>query len=244
MNLFEEIESRGLRLPEGLPERYDADLLAAYLEFLIAHQERFFSKGDQARILERHLFESLVLTDRLALRLGVSRETNLADAGSGPGLPGYLLAFRREAPNLTLIDSSSRSLGLLEEFHARLPEVTRPRVDFRYARLEEMRGNFSGIIARALFPFPGVIELICHLQKPGDWFALAAANLSTSSPRVIQYLDTLGYVSRETIPLPELAFLGERRVYVFGKEKQTKNGFPRKWKRIKEAQQQWEEQSQ
>lgn len=248
--MLEQFAAHELTLPEGIADRFDLEAVARFHEFLIEGRHRFFSRADQERILSRHLVESLIIVDYVASHLNVSRETSVADAGSGPGLPGYLFACLRTAPRLTLIDSSARSLGLLEKFHRNRIERDDPagadadRVRFRYERLEEIEATFDLITCRALFPFPGVVELICSLQKPGGHFAIAGADLPTDDPRVINRLDTLGYVSRETITPVELKFLGQRNVFLFRKVKQTKKGYPRQWKRIKEAQQEWERQSQ
>lgn len=241
--ILDELKTNELSIPPGIESRFRMDQIESYYGFLKTNRKRFFSRTDQERILVRHLYESLIIADYVASAVNVSRETTVADAGSGPGLPGYLFACRQDQPELNLIDSSARNLGMLEVFHSKLSGQT-GKVRFHYARLEELRGAFELIVCRALFPFPFVVELICQLQSPGDVFAISAANLATDNPRVIDYLDTLGYVSRETITPPELQFLGSRNVYLFRKEKQTKKGYPRIWKRIKEAQQQWEKQSQ
>ena len=229
--LIDQLKAAGMTLPEGIETRFDFERMQDYLDFLYKNQERFFSKADQERILERHLFECLIFVDYVASALNVSRETRVADAGTGPGLPGFLFGCLKDAPGLTLIDSSARSLGLLEE-HIKGRQLP---VRFRFERLEEMRGQFHLITTRALFGYPSVIELICHLQEVGDHFTLSGADLSIDNPRIKNYLSTLGYVSRETIEPDELKFLGSRKIYVFRKEKQTKKGYPRKWKVIKNS---------
>ena len=53
------------------------------------------------------------------------------------------------------------------------------------------------------------------------------------------YLDALGYVSRETLPVPELAFLGHRSIIVLKKQRASRKGYPRKWKEIKDSISEW-----
>lgn len=222
-----------LELPQHIAEAFDEDKVGIYCDFLVDNNERysFFSRNDGERILERHLYECLIGVFYVSSALKVSRETRLADVGTGAGLPGFLFACLREPPELYLIDSSKRKLGILEEFCK--PMTCFEDVHFVYGRAEEIEANFDLVVMRALIPFPYVVELLCRLQDPGGSLAL----FSTLSGDIIQqeqsYLDPLGYVSRETLQPTELEFLGRRSINLLQKTSATKNGYPRDWKFIK-----------
>lgn len=225
--ILELIGRRGLALPERLLERFDWEAVGGFYDFLTGSNERggFFSKGDSEKILERHLYECLIFVDYVASTVPVSRETHVCDAGTGPGLPGYLFACMKVAPRLTLVDSSRRRLSLLQDYHG-------PRnrdVQFRFERLEELAAVFDVIVLRALVPFPYSLELVTGLQKIGGHVFL-----SLGQPPAPTDLSHLGYVSRETYSPPELAFLGARTFLHVSKTKKQDSVYPRPWKTIQE----------
>lgn len=223
------LRKRGLSVSEDMESRFDWEAVAAFSAFLEEFNERggFFSKGDAERILERHLYECLVFVDYVARRAPVSRETEVCDAGSGPGLPGYLFSCLHNAPRLTLTDSSRRRLGLVEVFHGK--RAGAPRIEFAYERLEESRKQFDVITLRALIPFPFSVEIITRLQKIGG-----QAFLSLGQPPEPGDLTYLGYVSRETYIPAELAALGARSFLHLVKTRKQDSLYPRPWKIIQE----------
>lgn len=238
-SFLKDLQDRGIEPAGSLLEKFDTDRVDKYYRFLNEFNERggFFSRGDRDRIAERHLYESMVLAARIQEILAVSRETEMADAGSGPGLPGFLFGCLRESPGITFIDSSRRRLGLLEDFcNAEGME----RLRFEYRRLEESQGKYDLIVLRALIPYPFCLELICNLQRDGGMAAIAMGDPPSEDKRSVEYLEHLGYVSRETVELEELAFLGRRTIKLLLKSGSVGSGYPRNWKRIKEQMKRWE----
>ncbi len=221
------IRGRGLDLSDRLIGRFDWDAVGGFYEFLRDENERggFFSKGDSAKIVERHVYECLIFVDYVASVAPVSRETTVCDAGTGPGLPGYLFACMNERPRLTLVDSSRRRLGLLEVYH----KSRRHPIEFRYERLEELKALFDVITLRALIPFPQALEVVTALQRVGGQVFLS---LGREPPPTS--LAHLGYVSRETFLPPELAFLGARTFMHVAKTKKQDSLYPRPWKTIQQ----------
>lgn len=221
------IRSRGLELSERMEGRFDWNAVGEFYSFLQDQNERggFFSRGDADKILERHVYECLIFVDYVASASPVSRETTLCDAGTGPGLPGYLFACLHESPRLTLVDSSRRRLGLLEQYHA---QTGRPSIDFGYVRLEELRATFDVITLRALIPFPQSLELVTSLQRVGGRVFLSLGRSPGPVPQ------ELGYVSRETYTPPELSFLGARTFLHVEKIKKQNSLYPRPWKTIQQ----------
>ena len=222
-------------LPPGAA--FDWDRLAWYYSFLCKNAD-FFSAADRERILERHLFESMWMA-AAAVRHGlVSRETSVLDAGTGPGLPGFVFCCLAPRPSVTLVDSSRRRLGRLEEA---LPGNDGPR--FSYARLEEIKkGTFDLVTIRALIPFPFCIEAVAGAVREGGTVMYASAS-PTILARDETFLAELGFVSRETLAAPELAFLGARHFYLLLKTGPTRHPYPRPWKNILKALETWEKSS-
>lgn len=216
-------------------ELFDGQAIESFYSFLREKNEigGFFSKGDIERIADRHLYESLAYVARIMSLKGVSRETKILDAGSGPGLPGYLFACLDEPPYVTLLDSSRRRLALLEEFHRSLPrerlERLKGRVRFQYARAEESKGEYGIITARALIPFPFNAILLRHLLE--GRMALATGT-SPVTPESEKLLERFGLMVEESCPLAELDFLGERHMLLIRKKNPLSKLQPVPWKTI------------
>jgi len=216
-------------------EEYDPDALFLYYSFLKNTNERggFFSRGDTERIFTRHFYESLIFTKYVSDHLQVSRETKLADAGTGPGLPGYLFFCRKEKPKLHLIDSSRRRLSLLENFHKEtFPKDT--HIHYLYSRLEELKNSYDAVVFRALIPFPFVLDLICHIIKMNGYAVYFSAATAEQNEDISERIEKLGFVSRETLVPGEVNIDTTRSIKILQKIKAPERGYPRPWKFLKE----------
>lgn len=216
-------------------ELFDAQAIESFYSFLREKNDigGFFSKGDFERIADRHLYESLAYVARIMSLKGVSRETKILDAGSGPGLPGYLFTCLKEPPYVTLLDSSRRRLALLEEFHRSLPperlQRLKGRVRFQYARAEESKGDYDIVTARALIPFPFNAILLRHLLKGQMALATGPSPVTPESEKLLQQF---GLMVEESCPLAELDFIGERHLLLLRKKNRTSTLQPVPWKTI------------
>lgn len=138
-SVWQQLSDRGVAVPPQLTACFDEHILDVFLAFLHERNQEggFFSAADGERILERHLFESLVMVEHLTRLLPITATSSVADVGSGPGLPGFLFCALKESPHVTLIDSSRRRLGLVEKH---LAGVVEPPPTFLYRRAEEVGG--------------------------------------------------------------------------------------------------------
>ncbi len=239
-----EIQDRNLIWGNELDQYFDAKEVQLYYDFLLEHPY-FFSKKDQKRILERHLYECLIFSIGISeyfekkYNQPISHETNVLDVGSGPGLPGFLFYCLRHAPSIFLLDSSRRKLGKLADWFYLQQEIVKKTenqsskcIHFIYERLEEHKACYDCIVCRAFVPFPIVVEICSPLQKIGGILALALGHADLSE-KVQQYCRQLGYVSRETIIKTELKFLGLRQILILEKVSKVPLGYSRSWKQTK-----------
>ena len=217
----EQLAEQGIVDGLGLEKYFHVERVQAYYDFLGKHHY-FFSKADQTRILERHLYESLIfcfyVADYLKKRHEASsfEQLKLLDAGSGPGLPGFCFTFLRQKLQIFLLDSSRRRLGKLEKWAENTLHLEKTQAHFIYERLEEHKANYDCITARALAPLPLMLRLCSPLQKKGSVLALAVSRIHIST-KIANFLEQTGYVSRETIFPKELQFLGLRQILVLEK---------------------------
>jgi len=207
---------------ENFSSLFDLDLVRTCYRFLEENGTFFFSRQDQSRIFERHVLESLEFIQALWTR-GVVGKTVL-DAGSGPGLPGMFFATLRRPPHTILLDSSQRKLGHL----ARALEsgsIALPNVQIRFARIDEQKPCADLITARALLPYPFVLELLLPALKEQGWIALPIGSF--------QRLHTshLGLTQEELVP--EAWRAGERKIVLCQKIERARKGYPRGWKELK-----------
>lgn len=211
------------------------DILEKYFQFLQRENERggFFSKNDSERILDRHILDSLIFCWKLMKTGFVSRETVVADIGTGPGLPGFLFMVLKNAPFLYLIDSQKRKLALLETEvrHGKLSEASE-RVEFVYARAEEFQAEFDLICTRAMVPYPYVAEVATLLVKQNGYLCPFLAQEYPDKAMEREVLLNNGFTLKKEIPIPELDFVGKRHIKILQKTSKPRQGFPREWKEI------------
>ena len=122
--------------------------LAAFAE-LIRHWNRFanlVSRQDESRIEERHVRDSLSLVPVLEAPEG--RLVNqVADVGSGAGLPGVPLAIALPGVQMTLIERSAKKSRFLRQV---VMELGLPNVDVVCDDVVNVTEEFDAIVSRAV----------------------------------------------------------------------------------------------
>ncbi len=115
------------------------------------------SKNDAGSIMERHIFESLLLSKTCCL----SEDIRLLDMGAGAGLPGIPLKIWNDKIELTLIESN-RKKALFLEYAA--DTLGLGSVKIFSDRIEDLGGDqkmidkFDVVTARALAPLVQLLE--------------------------------------------------------------------------------------
>ena len=149
-----------LELPAGAQEK-----LLAYLD-LLAKWNRTYNLTavrDPEEMVSRHLLDSLAT-------LPFVQGKNLADLGSGAGLPGIPLAIARPGLAVTLVESNGKKARFLREAVRSLPLSN---VTVAQTRVQDMAGAFDTITARAFASLPDMLAWGGHLLAPnGCWLAL------------------------------------------------------------------------
>ncbi|MDF3820926.1 class I SAM-dependent methyltransferase [Leptospira sp. 96542] len=235
MNVKEQIQSLLPSLFSEMESQIEWDLIEKYLEFLKRENERggFFSKNDTVKIVERHLVDCLVYVWKLKTEGYVSRETYVADVGTGPGLPGFFFLVLKDRPHLYLIDSQKRKLALLEEEVRKgsLQSVSK-YVEFLYERVEEIEGEFDLVTSRAMVPYPFIAEVCTNIIKQKAVLCpfMAQSYLDIEKEKLV--LSNNGMHLKKEIQIPELDFVGKRHIKILQKNSLPKRGFPREWKEI------------
>ena len=137
---------------------------AAYLEYidLLAKWNRAYNLTgvrEKKRMIHTHVLDSLAV-------LPYIRGNRCLDAGTGAGLPGFILALTRPEQEWTLLDSNGKKIRFL---HQLLFELKTENVEIVHSRAEKFLSSvaYSSIISRAfgtLDVFYGAVE---HLLHPG-----------------------------------------------------------------------------
>lgn len=113
---------------------------------------------DPQRMLRAHVLDSLAALPHI-------KGDNCLDAGSGAGLPGFILALAQPARRWTLLDSNTRKVRFLRHL---VYEIKPENVRVAHARVEEFLSSepYSSIIARAFAPLDKFYRAVEHLIAP------------------------------------------------------------------------------
>lgn len=150
----------------GLAPGADAcERLLDYLELLARWNAAYnlTAVREPGEMVTRHLLDSLAVA-RLV------HGDSLADLGTGAGLPGIPLAILAPGRQHALIDSNGKKARFLREA-VRTLALTNVRVE--QSRVEDARGRFDCVTARAFATLADMLRMGGHLLGPnGIWIAL------------------------------------------------------------------------
>jgi len=141
-------------------------LLQRYVDLLKAanRTQNLIAASTLDRIWERHILDSVQLV-RFEPRAGAS----WVDIGPGAGLPGIVIAALTEGP-VTLVEPRRLRAAFLQETVAALGLAR--RITVQPAKIENIRGQFDVITARAVAPLGRLLGLAHHLAHSGTVWAL------------------------------------------------------------------------
>ncbi|OZB60013.1 MAG: 16S rRNA (guanine(527)-N(7))-methyltransferase RsmG [Lysobacterales bacterium 14-68-21] len=154
------IAALGLRLPDNAEGR-----LLDYLDLLVRWNATYnlTAVRDPAEMVTRHLLDSLAI-------LPFVSGATLADLGTGPGLPGIVLAIAAPGRAITLVDSNGKKVRFLREA---IRSLKLEGVQAVQSRVEDVQGQFDCITARAFATLADMLGWGGHLLAPdGRWLAM------------------------------------------------------------------------
>jgi 16S rRNA (guanine527-N7)-methyltransferase len=146
----------------------EARRLAAFLALLLRWNRvhNLTAIEEPSELIERHLAESLALEPYL-------QGPDVADIGSGGGLPGIPLAIRLPAMRFTLIESRRKRVSFLRHVAATLDLAN---VSVAHGRAEALElPRFASVLARAVAPPAELLAIATPLVKPGGRLLLVTS---------------------------------------------------------------------
>lgn len=163
MNLAEGVEALGLRLPSGAPQQ-----LAAYVA-LLAKWNRIYNLTavrDPDAMVTHHLLDSLAILPVLTKSALAGRQSQpplrLADVGSGAGLPGLVLAIAQPDWQIVSIEAVEKKAAFQRQ--AKI-ELGLANVSIHCGRVEDYKGVFDGVLARAFASLADFVQGAGHLAS-------------------------------------------------------------------------------
>lgn len=158
---------------------------------------------DPADMITRHLLDSLAI-------LPYVRGDSLADLGTGPGLPGIVLAIAAPGRETLLVDSNGKKVRFLREA---IRALKLEGVRAQQSRVEDVAGHYDCITARAFASLADMLGWGGHLLAPdGIWLAMKGKLADDELAGV-----PTGFAVRGTHELKVPGLLAERHLLVLGR---------------------------
>jgi 16S rRNA (guanine527-N7)-methyltransferase len=215
---------------QQLAERYRlpdvaAEKLSALAHVLVVDPLAPTSVRDPAKTVDDHLADSLV-----ALELDVVRGSiEVADLGSGAGLPGLPLAVALPNARFALAESSARKCAFIARAVNECRIGNARAVNTRAESWTEGIGRFDLVMARALAPFPVVVEYAAPLLRVGGtlvvWRGRRDAPAEAAAARAGEQL---GLDPGEVRWVHPYNGAENRHLHLMSKVRETPSGFPRR----------------
>ena len=193
------IATLGLSLPDGAVSRL-LDYQALLQRWNAAYN--LTAVRDPAEMITRHLLDSLAILPHV-------HGASLADLGTGPGLPGIVLAIAAPGREILLVDSNGKKVRFLREA---IRALKLDGVRAVQSRVEDVEGRFDCITARAFASLADMLGWGGHLLAPdGIWLAMKGKRPDDELPGM-----PTGFVLRETHELSVPGLAAERHLLVLG----------------------------
>ncbi|MBZ9613264.1 16S rRNA (guanine(527)-N(7))-methyltransferase RsmG [Rheinheimera maricola] len=126
------------------------------------------SVRDPKEMLVKHVMDSLVVAPFLAGQ-------RFIDVGTGPGLPGVLLAIYYPEKHFTLLDSLGKRIRFLNQVKLQLKLANIQPIQSRVENHQPETG-YDGVISRAFASINDMLTWCKHLPKQnGRFFAMKGA---------------------------------------------------------------------
>ncbi|TBR35914.1 MULTISPECIES: 16S rRNA (guanine(527)-N(7))-methyltransferase RsmG [Dyella] len=194
------IQALGLTLPDGAVER-----LLDYQALLARWNATYnlTAVRDPQEMITRHLLDSLAI-------LPYVQGQTLADLGTGPGLPGIVLAIAAPGRDILLVDSNGKKVRFLREA---IRSLKLEGVRAVQSRVEEVQGQFDCVTARAFATLEDMLGWGGHLLAPdGIWLAMKGRQPDDEFGGIPE-----GFAVRQVADLKVPGLDAERHLVVLGR---------------------------
>ncbi|MGI8457852.1 MAG: 16S rRNA (guanine(527)-N(7))-methyltransferase RsmG [Propionibacteriaceae bacterium] len=158
-----------------------ASAISQYVDILASRgiERGLIGPREADRIWERHILNSIAVSDLIPVG------SDVADVGSGAGLPGIPLALFRPDLRMTLVEPLLRRFTFLTEVVEELG--LQEQVVARRSRADELDDRFDVVTARALAPLSRLLTWCADLVRPGGQILAikgqtAAGEIAESAP--------------------------------------------------------------
>jgi 16S rRNA (guanine527-N7)-methyltransferase len=180
------------RETEALVARYaEVPGMAAFADILVTRgvERGLIGPREVTRIWPRHLANCAVVAEEANEQIPAGSQ--VADVGSGAGLPGLVWALVRPNLTVTLIEPLLRRSTFLSESVAELG--LGGRVAVVRARAEEVTDQFDVVTARAVARLPQLVGWTLPLTRVGGWVvALKGASAADEVAEASRQITALG----------------------------------------------------
>ncbi|HWS40837.1 MAG TPA: 16S rRNA (guanine(527)-N(7))-methyltransferase RsmG [Arenimonas sp.] len=182
--------------------------LLDYLDLLVRWNKAYNLTAirDPKEMLTKHLLDSL------AMHAYFTQE-NLADLGTGAGLPGIPLAIIRPEAQISLIESNGKKTRFLREV---VRQLALPNVTVIESRAESVNqpGHFQAITARAMDRLAGILAVGGHLlSEKGVLLAMKGPQIDDE---IAELPEQWQVNACHTLHVPGL--LAERQLVIIGRK--------------------------
>ena len=143
------------------PQSCPCDAYIQYIDLLAKWNRTYNLTGvrDKQRMIHVHVLDSLAA-------LPYIHGNRCLDAGTGAGLPGFILALAQPEVEWTLLDSNGKKVRFLRQL---LFEMKTGNVEIVHSRAENFLSSvtYSSIISRAFGSLSAYYRAVEHLLQPG-----------------------------------------------------------------------------
>ena len=154
---------------------------------------------------------------------------DLADLGSGAGVPGLVLAIALPATRVSLVESASRRSAFLTRAVAASETANAVVVNTRAESWPEGLAAFDVVTARALAPLPVVVEYAAPLLTVGGTLAVWRGRRNPGDERAgARAAGQLGLEPIEIRHMQPFPDAENRYLHLMSKVTETPLGFPRR----------------
>ena len=170
--------------------------LISYVEMLDKWNKAYnlTSVRDPQEMVVKHILDSLVVAPHLD-------GNNYIDVGTGPGLPGVVLAIAHPEKNFVLLDSLGKRIRFLNQVKLNLKLTNITPVQ---SRVEEYQPEqpFDGVLSRAFASLQDMVDWCQHLvDQSGRFIALKG---QFPEQEIEQLPASIEYQDKVVLTVPEL----------------------------------------